>query len=1055
MNADFLTTQDDSRPLLEPRRPQLAPSERVIVTLLILGLAASCWVTSAPGGVPDEAGARPWRAGSVLRSVTQLMSLNFEYPTQRGYEIKWLAQGLTGVALLSAGVIAWFAAAKRAAGELPAGGEPVQAWTFRRRAALLFSSMTPTNSAQMAFLLFAGWTFLSAWWAPWPAGALGEAFRQFVPIVLAVVLGRTLRPRGVRAAAVLVVAVTALTSILSLWYYYERNPVQRLKFPIGNPIFLGAVLLPGLILPLTLLGSMVMGAVFRRRSAAQLDVASAPSARIHPGWLVAAAAGALFIGWALALTGGRWLYFLYGSRGPVLGFFVGLVAVAYAAMPRRFRWVLLLIVGLCAALMVSNIVGGLYADASRGSTVRVRLYAWRIALERFVVRPVTGLGQGGYSLSAQRGALDDFVNDPAAFPIAAIDHAHNEWLEILCDLGAAGFALVSTALGLTFWAAGLALKRMTDRADRVCLLGLVGALAALIAEEATSLGLHKPVIPLLFFTIIGLIWAMARSTETHPWRETAPAPGSVSRTAGLVAGLASAGVAAWLVIGDWHGARAAYRAAELIERKDWMGALNQFALAQRNRLGIDDRIMDARAECSVASAAAGFWLTELESLARQMPDPSQLPPSAREVARENAARFDQFSERCFQVGSGLLGRIPFFPGVAGILADALFMRAQKEEMEAHLGLRPEARSYHDPIREWRAYEYQCNRLDAAGGVRLLEFTPASVPLRERLELLRVPLRSGPVYGPAQVYLGVLMQDPEFGPVMTEWMKAAEVVAGHPTVEWADPYAPETLRMAGLCEEIIRQRAMEGVSAAQAAERIGEIVERLRSQAIPQARQAADLLMPRRPWFPAAAAFARADQARFELFADPSQPDAALATYRQALSEWMAGGPQEYERILRLDLATFLLAAGRFEEAAAHLKLLVPTANPRAVEGQLVGRLQRLCEWFIDSPPEMRPAGFLPAVDRLVELASTSPVAQWMAAQVDIERGLHDRAFGRIDTIATLDNRQFLDTAIRLLLTRFPDDASLHGFIQERTTQSQPADDETPPASTQPATGFAP
>ncbi|MEP0841261.1 MAG: O-antigen ligase family protein [Phycisphaerae bacterium] len=1063
MNADFLTTQDDR--VLEPaaRRPRLNVLERVVTVIAVAGLAASCWLISSGGGRSEE-GAIPWRPGSLLQMLTQMMALNFEHPTARGYEVKWLTQGLAGMAGLLAGVIGWFVSARRAESAAEEAGRPRRVWTLRQRGELLFSSLTPTNSAQMAFLLFAGWSFLSAWWSPWPAGSAGEAFRQLIPIVFAIVLGRTLSPRGARAASALIAGVLALTAVIALWYYYERNPVQRLKFPIGNPIFLGAVMLPGVVLPLAFLASAAVGAMRAKPAAAATATATLepPSEARQGWWLVAAGAGLLLTGWALALTGGRWLGVLYGSRGPVIGLGAGLATIIYLVAPKRARWVVLALAGVALTAVISDQVGKMELDAARGSTVRFRFYAWRIAVDRFVTRPVGGGGQGSYSLGAQSQALDDFVNDPAAFPTEkpALDHAHNEWLEILADLGAAGFALVSTALGATFWAAGLAMKRLRHPADRACLLGLAGSLAALIAEEALSLGLHKPVIPLLFYSLIGLIWSLARSTEKHPWRQTAPPPGKGLRLLGLLAGLAGAAVTAWLVIADWQGARAEYRIQQFTEKKDWRGALEQAAQARSMRLGIDDRILATRAGCIVNYQAAGYWLNELTEVFRRAGDADGLTAARLAVARECAERFDEHvglrpgpAGGCLQWGQEVWSRLPFFPDVAGVMAEALLLCEQRERLEAQVGLREQAHSYVSQAREWFKNDYLCNRLNAGAALRLLEFTPREEPLIERANLLRVPLRAGPMHPSLKPLLAGLMQDSGFESLMNDWLKGAQVVLSNPGAIWADPFAPETLRLAALCEEVLRDRAFSGVSSRQAAERTAEAAARMRERAVPQAQAAADLLLGVRARYPATAAFARADQARYELLSTPDNPAVALATYRQALTEWMAGGLRDDERALRADLATFLLAAGREEEAVESLKTLFGAANPRAVEEQLTVTLLQLGQWFIVLPPQARPKGFDGWVARLLELAPASPFSLYLAAQVALEQGNHQRAFELLDALADLDGGRHIPSAVNRLQTRFPDDAALQEFIRQRTAQTQPAESTTRPAT--PATGVSP
>jgi len=229
-----------------PQPPVLAEPptlhERILLVTVALTLAGVCWLISSSQGA--EAGHIPWRSGSLLRAVTTLMALNFEYPTPRGVEVKWLIQSLGAAVGLLVATTAWYVRrqdqnyieATPTTDTRPADGPR----GLRHR--------PPWDLAQLLLLGFTGWMFLSAVWSPWPEAARGEGVRQLIFVVWAVALGRTLGRRGVRQSAMIMVVVLAFTAVIGIWYYYERNPQQRLKFPIGNPIFMAACLLPGITL---------------------------------------------------------------------------------------------------------------------------------------------------------------------------------------------------------------------------------------------------------------------------------------------------------------------------------------------------------------------------------------------------------------------------------------------------------------------------------------------------------------------------------------------------------------------------------------------------------------------------------------------------------------------------------------------------------------------------------------------------------------------------------------------------------------------------------------
>ena len=284
----------------ETRRRIARFYERLMVVVFVATLAATCWLISSGPGV--EAGHIPWRPGSILRAITGLMALDFQYPTLRGVEVKWLVQGLGAAFALMAGMAGWFLASRQAETDR-AELSPTE--ITERNLAVTPDKLTPANVAQGALLLFAGWTILSGLWSPWPTAALGEGLRQLTLAIWAIALGRTLGRRAVGQAAASMAVVLAVTAGIGIWYFFERNPYQRLKFPIGNPIFMATCLLPGI----TLVIGGILGTVSRWWTGSELGAGvSTELARWgRVDWAKAAAAvvGLFALCWALKLTDSR------------------------------------------------------------------------------------------------------------------------------------------------------------------------------------------------------------------------------------------------------------------------------------------------------------------------------------------------------------------------------------------------------------------------------------------------------------------------------------------------------------------------------------------------------------------------------------------------------------------------------------------------------------------------------------------------------------------------------------------------------------------------------
>ena len=89
-----------------------------------------------------------------------------------------------------------------------------------------------------------------------------------------------------------------------------------------------------------------------------------------------------------------------------------------------------------------------FSPTGRSPTLRLRLYAWQYAWRLFTERPFTGHGQAGFVRLGDSFTVEDVLADPLVFE-SRISHAHNEWLEVLADLGSVGLVLLAAGLLLT------------------------------------------------------------------------------------------------------------------------------------------------------------------------------------------------------------------------------------------------------------------------------------------------------------------------------------------------------------------------------------------------------------------------------------------------------------------------------------------------------------------------------------------------------------------------------------------------------------------------------
>jgi hypothetical protein len=129
-------------------------------------------------------------------------------------------------------------------------------------------------------------------------------------------------------------------------------------------------------------------------------------------------------------------------------------------------------------------------------TVRGRLYYARVAVSHCTEIPPAGFGPGAFPLKFAVWQVERLAqrNEEAKFA-GAVDHAHNDYLELLIDYGPLGLAAF---LALCGWLVHAAWRRPGNPAAW-------GSLAALLAIAAVDFPLHRPAEWVLFWLLLGVL----------------------------------------------------------------------------------------------------------------------------------------------------------------------------------------------------------------------------------------------------------------------------------------------------------------------------------------------------------------------------------------------------------------------------------------------------------------------------------------------------------------------------------------------------------------------
>jgi O-antigen ligase len=250
---------------------------------------------------------------------------------------------------------------------------------------------------------------------------------------------------------------------------------------------------------------------------------------------------ALFCGAAASTA---WLSVLQTSeRAQFIGVCVGLalLAATMSLAPRfrpRSRARLALVVAVFAAVFALQAAPSPFGESRHsdvltrlGSTSRTeentqaRLLYWAAAIEMARSRPLTGVGANNFT-TTMPSARASFAARHTDSPLVAINEkficagAHNEYLQILAELGAIGFTLFAAFCALLVWAAVRALRR----AATPLVPAAISSLAVFaISSGASGISLRWMGSGLIFFFAAAIVTRFAalpsRRVETAARRD--------------------------------------------------------------------------------------------------------------------------------------------------------------------------------------------------------------------------------------------------------------------------------------------------------------------------------------------------------------------------------------------------------------------------------------------------------------------------------------------------------------------------------------------------------
>lgn len=967
----------------------------VAIAISTLTLACGFLLLSAAESLTLVDGAVDWQAESPLRAVVQLLCLDYRWPTMHAGDVKGLILGAgAAVMLISLGVAIISRTRNpfeiRSVSTSPAE-YPVSVVEQHRR-------FPPVVVAQVLALLFLLWSFASVRWSRAADLTFAGSMLLAIQFLWSLSLANALSGPAVRYVVRAFLAITCITSVVAIWYYFGRNPTLRAKFPFGNPTFLASALIPGITLGCAWIAHLIF-------KGPRSELRKPTSSVLF--WTLAALGAVVF---------GLWAFRLADSRGALVGLGAAILALGFLSLRGRGRFILV------SVAIIAAVAGAFYFLSSaensltgRGSSLRLRGYSWNYAIRLFLERPFTGHGQGGYAFLGDAFVARDILSDPLVFD-GRVDHAHNEWLEVLADLGIVGLGIELSLLVLTLIGTLMALRTATGE-HKWCMIGLAASLTGLCVAECFGVGLRVSEVPVAYYSILGLTWAAAlRETSrlqhlclSSRWK------GWGFGTSSLLAGFAA------MVLSqlDFRAARVSFDAQQALVSADVDKAIesvDQGVWRLSPQRALAGRFLAA--ECYVRWAERAIaQATERDQRARSIE-----PPDSRivQLAHADIAAAEEAIRTGGHILKELIERSPGY-----LNSGLLDSRIQLVRAQAAL-----IRGDHDTANASRkgavaGLERELERQPFRSGLATLfaRFALPEVALSRVLTVVARPLRYEPITEEAASSLQSLAQNPETLVILNRTIDAigANSVPVAPAPDIIElTWAPEVLRMSAALDHlhgeysIAAKKLLGSAKLYSALERPATLGE--------------------------AAAHLECAEALF--FADPTATENPLLEAQVAFdSAPHSRLGREFQDMVRERMIQYYLAADQESKALSLLRASAPPgAAEEAIQLELGIRLQRLCAAILLQRREAlvlrKPADVLaPYLERwlarAIDLNPEDVSSRFLAADLALHNGREKEATERLrDALRAGLNPDEVLRFLQVARERYPESQDLKSLEKE-------------------------
>ena len=146
------------------------------------------------------------------------------------------------------------------------------------------------------------------------------------------------------------------------------------------------------------------------------------------------------------------------------------------------------------------------SQLTQSSSIKRRIATWKFTVLMIKDHPLLGSGIGTYKYNTLKYQAEFFKQgkNRSLYPHGFADKAHNEYLQLWAEMGIVGLGIFIWLI-ISYFSCGLKiLKKIKDEYKQGIVIGLMGAVVAVLVDGMFGFPLHLPATVILFWLVLAL-----------------------------------------------------------------------------------------------------------------------------------------------------------------------------------------------------------------------------------------------------------------------------------------------------------------------------------------------------------------------------------------------------------------------------------------------------------------------------------------------------------------------------------------------------------------------